>query len=903
MAPARPRRRAQAPSKPIEDDTEATDVIMRKVEDGAEDATATATDDNVDRDNDRQQDDDDDDDKDDDNDDDDDDDDDDESEEESTPEPVEPNLATRVRRPNAGSRMQQLIQDEQVAGPVVAQSTTDEDDEMFKEEDGDVDFVTKNEEKDEFDSDFGSTDSDDDDEDDDEGGSGNKRGKAHRARDDDDDDDERQARKKKRAAAIHKPFIPTFANQTKNAARQQKRLREQQEQQAAALTGDPNSEDGAESTPATSSRPHRPRPGFDPVSAFSLPQRESSRKSAVQFKTVVQQRLEESEKRRATVPKPSKKQTTTLTQADLIAEALETEEINRASLLAFYAAEEDRRAMDRLNGMRYEIYGPKLTFLSRAEGNVGLDENVNELNQVAADSKSGSPKRKRMQSGNAKSPQKAANAMDSGRRRLIEVIGEAGQKGYESSELKATRDAAKKAAQEDGVPVPDKIVELDRELQEQDKAGRQESRDEVRVVADSGAPDERDAVEKTGQKLPARHINHREAYCRNYLIFGEYDDVTQAEELEALFGEHTDWATSRKPRALSEGESSHVAVSEIDLSLTMCSSQFTAERHPICPITGLRARYIEPVTGTPYANVEAYRVLSAIVASLPSVSRPTHGAMEQQPLCPFIFTSTRQRSYKPAPLNEFGDSALPGELIPIGDVAAMTPATEDKMVTLAADLAPTSDITHQPLLSDGRPATYYIPELADEEDDGIGAFVGMTGLGVWSDVEIYKSRIGASLYQTYDHDAVTASGVRRGSRAIIGGSSAMAGMTSATGVSMTGPGSMSINSRTGRRKSEAEDNPYEREYIPSSSRRRRSRGVAASVEAPDASDQAVELSSATVAQMDEALPGTTSDAAAGEQQSGDKVSATSKRIRPQRRQAGRKRARYDNESDDEDFVV
>jgi len=56
-----------------------------------------------------------------------------EEEEESDFEPVEPNLATRVKRSNAGNRMRALLDDEQGA----------EAEELFKEEVDDVEFKQK----------------------------------------------------------------------------------------------------------------------------------------------------------------------------------------------------------------------------------------------------------------------------------------------------------------------------------------------------------------------------------------------------------------------------------------------------------------------------------------------------------------------------------------------------------------------------------------------------------------------------------------------------------------------------------------------------------------------------------------------------------------------------------------
>jgi len=62
--------------------------------------------------------------------------DDEEEEEESDGEPVEPNLATRVRRANAGNRMRALLEDEQA-------QAGGESEEMFKEEVDDVEFKQK----------------------------------------------------------------------------------------------------------------------------------------------------------------------------------------------------------------------------------------------------------------------------------------------------------------------------------------------------------------------------------------------------------------------------------------------------------------------------------------------------------------------------------------------------------------------------------------------------------------------------------------------------------------------------------------------------------------------------------------------------------------------------------------
>ena len=40
---------------------------------------------------------------------------------------------------------------------------------------------------------------------------------------------------------------------------------------------------------------------------------------------------------------------------------------------------------------------------------------------------------------------------------------------------------------------------------------------------------------------------------------------------------------------------------------------FTDRKQPVCPITGQPARYKDPRTGVPYANVAAYRTLSRML--------------------------------------------------------------------------------------------------------------------------------------------------------------------------------------------------------------------------------------------------------------------------------------------------
>ncbi|GAA5933105.1 uncharacterized protein JCM15063_002298 [Sporobolomyces koalae] len=427
-------------------------------------------------------------------------------EDESDFEPVEPNLATRVKRANAGNRMRALLEDEQGA----------EAEEMFKEEVDDVEFKQK-EEADVFDSDFGSTDEDEYGDDDEDAGERRLENEAKAEK------KAAKAKKKKGFVAPSHPFARTTKDQAKKAARAAA-------QPVASTSADTLDEDGVP-------LPKRKKGPVDPN--LLVPMRESSRRSAVEFKQEVKERLVESEKRRAVAPKPQKKKTRTLTQADLIAEALETEEVNRAALLAFYAAEEDRREAERVAGMRYEIIGPKLTFLSRTEGGIEKRD-------------------------------KGKGKAESGRRRMIEVLGESGQKGWKGSTSEPNADDALERSQS------------------------------------GSAPNATDGQENAVTTSKQRDLKDPLPWTRNWLIFDQFEG-TRADEYEALFGDHVDWSQPAPPR---DGKYFQHDSCE-DAALTYHAlSDLKLKR---CALTGMSARYRDPRTLAPFASLEAYHVLNSIV--------------------------------------------------------------------------------------------------------------------------------------------------------------------------------------------------------------------------------------------------------------------------------------------------
>ncbi|GAA5879170.1 hypothetical protein JCM1840_006216 [Sporobolomyces johnsonii] len=436
-----------------------------------------------------------------------------ESDESSDGEPVEPNLATRQRRSNAGNRMQALLEDEAAA----------EVEEMFKEEENDDAFAQK-EEEDVFDSDFGSTDEGSAGEDDDE-----EAGERRLQREAKEAKKAAKGKKKKGFVAPSHPFARTTKDQARRAAREA-------QQPVASTSATTLDEDGM---PAVK----RKKVSVDP--AFLVPQRESTRRAAREFKKGVQERLEESEKKRATAPKPTKKAAVTLTQADLIAEALETEEVNRAALLAFYAAEEDRREAERIAGMRYEIIGPKLTFLSRCEGR---------------------PEKPKGKGKGKEGEEVQENKHESGRRRMIEVLGETGMKGWKGG-VAGSEAASPSVADSPAPPPPAPAPSVSESYGGSPFPSAQSSTSQLNHPT-STQPDP----------------SEPQPFARNYLIFDQCEGSTEAEELEALFGDHHDWSKA-KPQAAAN----------------------------TCPITGLPARYRDPRTLTPYATLPAFRTLNSLV--------------------------------------------------------------------------------------------------------------------------------------------------------------------------------------------------------------------------------------------------------------------------------------------------
>ncbi|KAH8925928.1 hypothetical protein BT69DRAFT_1331763 [Atractiella rhizophila] len=276
----------------------------------------------------------------------------------SSEEETVPMVATRSRRTNAGTKMAALI----------SKIGEMEEEEMFAEVAGDGDFAIKEgkEEGDEFDSDFGSTSESGEDED--EGEKGIR-------------EEEKEERRAKRAKNQFTPFVKTTKTKQQRLIRSV--LKRSQSSATPAPDGDgTGTEDGEE-------RPRKKQKvafaaggdvddgeGTETLSGAAEwedgRRTKSTRTAALKYINEVEARAEKEKERLEKIQERMNKSKATkqatkvkaLTQADLIAQALEIEELNKASLVDFYAREDERRELERKKQKRTEVEGSRIVWRS-----------------------------------------------------------------------------------------------------------------------------------------------------------------------------------------------------------------------------------------------------------------------------------------------------------------------------------------------------------------------------------------------------------------------------------------------------------------------------------------------------------------------------------------------------------
>ncbi|UZJ57507.1 hypothetical protein CBS101457_006827 [Exobasidium rhododendri] len=244
--------------------------------------------------------------------------------------------AGRSRRSTAGNRMRELLEQEKER---LEAKKGNEEDEIFKDEEGDIDFEARMEEvEDIIDSDFDQSSEDgrgDDDEDDMEG---------ERAL----EEEEKAARKASRAKAgpVGMSRLPAAPKPSRPST--------------STLSSSANGITAPVKRTSFAASHAGPSDGGT--------HRSSKRKSTMNATLTVQSRLQVEERRRqeASERAAPKRKKIRISQADRIAEALEMEEQNRADLKRFMIMEEERRERERKKGKK-RMEGPFLRFRSVAE--------------------------------------------------------------------------------------------------------------------------------------------------------------------------------------------------------------------------------------------------------------------------------------------------------------------------------------------------------------------------------------------------------------------------------------------------------------------------------------------------------------------------------------------------------
>ncbi|KAF8310842.1 YL1-domain-containing protein [Clavulina sp. PMI_390] len=445
--------------------------------------------------------------------------------------------AGRARRHGAGNRMRALLDGVFEAEEGFQEAENDEEFEFKGEGDGDV-----------YDSDFKSSEDEDEAE---LAGENEVQAEARRAR--------KEARKKaERVTAISRPagLKPSLHSLKQN--------REAHDAQ--------KPEDEAEAEPS-SSKPAKRRRYLEPVAiddetgeVLDNATRKSSRHSTVRSKKELHSKIKDEQERRAALPKKKKSTARQLTQDELIAEALETEEINSASLNDFLTEEEERRLRNS-NLKREAIQGPFLRFVSRGE-KVRLPLIV-EVEVPAPPPPTSYYKRPYVPSPLANLPPpptagaKPATTPSSYYSPYLN--------GSYTPGLPPTPKAA--ASSKDASSV--------RSWSNPYQVSSPASRSPNTPATTSTSTSTSTATPRLGKLV---------TQTKNYVVL-HTPDSTPAEDYAYVFGDHVDWG-----------------------NLKVLPKNRPSLRKPTqCQITGLSARYSHPSSGIPYANLTAYRTIESLL--------------------------------------------------------------------------------------------------------------------------------------------------------------------------------------------------------------------------------------------------------------------------------------------------
>ncbi|PWN19770.1 YL1-domain-containing protein [Microstroma glucosiphilum] len=513
-------------------------------------------------------------------------------------------VAGRSKRSTAGNRMRALLDQQHNL------STTDEADEIFREEDNDVEFAApQREEEDVFDSDFGDSS-------DEEGQDGRKKGG------DDESEGERELeaeeeRKRKAARKQASRMAPSVVRRPAKA----------KPPPSALHSGSRDEDVQAEAGPSRPTRTSRrisfapdARAGDTSVDPNSSSRRISSRRATVQAGLDSQVRIEEAEARRLQHPNvrnpPSSVKKPSLNQAELIELALEREEENRKSLKEWMEVEEERKRKElgrekralpsswiRWRSVRSEVPIERPIIVlepptqpADADEKEALVANDSVVDVVTK------PEPTAEQEADMSGPvipaadvqaQESIQIAEPQADESTQVIGEADATANDSMQVIADEIQADVSGpvlphQTSRSTSPQTMSQrvdftLDPVLQ-----ARKEAAAAAAAAAASQKAAEASSSNTQGADVPPTELEARSLVSLHYTT---RPAPPWPEQWASLLGSHTNWATT------------HVVPAR---------NRPSKPRASLCAITGKMARYKDAKTGIPFADVKAARVLRAL---------------------------------------------------------------------------------------------------------------------------------------------------------------------------------------------------------------------------------------------------------------------------------------------------
>ncbi|KAK7045696.1 hypothetical protein VNI00_007529 [Paramarasmius palmivorus] len=303
--------------------------------------------------------------------------------------------------------------------------------------------------------------------------------------------------------------------------------------------------------------------------------RQSKRSHTIMNTSATFERLKKSEQQKALqAPKKSKSETRALTQAELIARALDNEEGNTVEHRDYLQNEEEKRKRARVS--RETVKGPLLRWISKGEEvkmSIVEPGTTYQNGHTHSTSSRGTLAPSLSSDYQSATPQDIA-ALPSSSTTITAIANLKDDSSMSSANVNHPSSLTHQSATNEPStsynppPIPETATIFTSLLQ-----AHQQPTPQLQVV----------------EKLELR--------SRNYLVH-ELDQQENtpkpqwSETMEAVFGDHVRWE---------------------DVKVYSGKSRPFSRIRQTCPITGLQARYLDPRTGVPFANVEAYRTLTSLL--------------------------------------------------------------------------------------------------------------------------------------------------------------------------------------------------------------------------------------------------------------------------------------------------